>query len=129
VLVGDSAGGRPALALALSLRDRGGPQPGRLVLHSPWADLTTSPRTPRRSSERDTWLFLGKLHAYAGWWAGSPDDLGRAEVSPALALWTGCPRPLMFCGTRDTLAPGCRLLAERGGDVDVGPDLRGRPPT
>ena len=96
-----------------------GPQPDRLVLHSPWADLTTStPDTPT-FSERDTWLFLGKLHAYAGWWAGSPDDLGRPEVSPALACLDGLPSALMFCGTRDTLAPGCRLLAEARGGVDV----------
>lgn len=113
VLAGDSAGGGLALALALSLRDRGGPQPDRLVLHSPWADLTTSAPDTAAFSERDTWLFLGKLHAYAGWWAGSPDDLGRPEVSPALACLDGLPPALMFCGTRDTLAPGCRLLAER----------------
>ena len=113
VLAGDSAGGGLALALALSLRDRGGPQPDRLVLHSPWADLTTSTPDTAAFSERDTWLFLGKLHAYAGWWAGSPDDLGRPEVSPALACLDGLPPALVFCGTRDTLAPGCRLLAER----------------
>ena len=113
VLAGDSAGGGLALALALTLRDRGGPQPDRLVLHSPWADLTTSTPDTVAFSERDTWLFLGKLHAYAGWWAGSPDDLGRPEVSPALACLDGLPPALMFCGTRDTLAPGCRLLAER----------------
>ena len=83
------------------------------MLHSPWADLTTSTPDTAAFSERDTWLFLGKLHAYAGWWAGSPDDLGRPEVSPALACLDGLPLALMFCGTRDTLAPGCRLLAAR----------------
>jgi acetyl esterase/lipase len=111
VLAGDSAGGGLALALAQSLRDRGGPQPDRLLLHSPWADLTTSTPDTAEFSERDTWLFLGKLHAYAEWWAGSPEDLGRPEVSPALGSLDGLPPALMFCGTRDTLAPGCRLLA------------------
>jgi monoterpene epsilon-lactone hydrolase len=113
VLAGDSAGGGLALALALTLRDRGGPQPDRVLLLSPWADLTTSTPDTAAFSERDTWLFLGKLHAYAQWWAGSPDELGRPEVSPALASLDGLPPALMFCGTRDTLAPGCRLLAER----------------
>lgn len=113
VLAGDSAGGGYALALALTLRDRGGPQPSRLVLHSPWVDLTTStPETPAFSAA-DPWLHLGKIEAYAGWWAGSPDDLGRPEVSPALGDLAGLPPALMFCGTRDTLAPGCRLLARR----------------
>jgi epsilon-lactone hydrolase len=114
VLAGDSAGGGYALALALTLRDRGGPQPSHVLLHSPWVDLTTStPETPEFAA-RDPWLHLGKLAAYAGWWAGSPDDLGRPEVSPALADLTGLPPALVFCGTRDTLAPGCRLLERRG---------------
>ena len=82
VLAGDSAGGGFALALALTLRDRGGPQPSHLVLHSPWVDLTTSTPETAEFSARDPWLFLGKLATYAAWWAGSPDDLGRPEVSP-----------------------------------------------
>ncbi|WP_296607374.1 alpha/beta hydrolase [Nocardioides sp.] len=113
VLAGDSAGGGYALAIALTLRDRGGTQASRLLLHSPWVDLTTSAPETERFTVRDPWLFLGKLRAYAGWWAGSPDDLARPEVSPALADLTGLPPALMFCGTRDTLAPGCRLLARR----------------
>ena len=132
VLAGDSAGGGYALAVALTLRQRGGPQPGRLLLHSPWVDLTTSTPDTEAFSARDPWLFLGKLRAYASWWAGPADDLGRPEVSPALADvadLAGLPPALMFCGTRDTLAPGCRLLAERaagtGWDLEYveAPDL------
>ena len=113
VLAGDSSGGGLALALALAVRDRGGPQPAHLLLHAPWVDLTTSAPDTAAFSERDPWLFLGKLDAYAGWWAGPPDDRARPEVSPALAPLDGLPPALMFCGTRDTLAPGCRLLASR----------------
>ena len=113
VLAGDSAGGGYALAVALGLRDRGGPQPTELVLISPWVDLSEStPDTPAYA-ERDPWLFLGKIRAYAAWWAGSPDDLARPEVSPALGDLRGLPRALMWCGTRDALLPGCRLLATR----------------
>ena len=117
VLAGDSAGGGYALAIALTLRDRGGPQADRLLLHSPWVDLTTSTPETAAFSEEDPWLFLGKLDAYAGWWAGSPDDLGRPEVSPALGDLHGLPPALVFCGTRDTLAPGCRLLARRAAEA------------
>lgn len=113
VLSGDSAGGGYALALALTLRDRGGPQAGRLLLHSPWVDLTTSTPETAAVARQDPWLNLGKLYAYADWWAGSPDDLGRPEVSPALADLTGLPPALVFCGTHDLLVPGCRLLARR----------------
>lgn len=117
VLAGDSAGGGYALAIAETLRDRGGPRPSRLLLHSPWVDLTTSTPETAAFSESDPWLFLGKLKAYAGWWAGSAEDLGRPEVSPALGDLTGLPPALMFCGTRDTLAPGCRLLARRAAEA------------
>ncbi len=118
VLAGDSAGGGYALAVALTLRDRGGPQPSRLVLHSPWVDLTTSTPETAAFCEDDPWLFLGKISAYADWWAGRPGDLARQEVSPALGDLAGLPPALMFCGTRDTLAPGCRLLARRAAEAD-----------
>ena len=116
-LVGDSSGGGLALAVAIALRDRGRAQATHLVLHAPWADLTTS--TPETDSfdEVDPWLFIGKLRAYALWWAGSPEDLGRPEVSPALGDLSGLPPGLMFCGTRDLLLPGCRLLARRAAEA------------
>ena len=69
----------------------------------------------------DPWLFIGKVRAYAGWWAGRPEDLGRPEVSPALGDLAGLPPALMFCGTRDLLVPGCRLLARRA--TEAGWDL------
>ena len=117
VLAGDSAGGGYALAVALGLRDRGGPQPTELVLISPWVDLSEStPDTPSYAA-LDPWLFLGKIRAYAAWWAGSADDLARPEVSPALGDLSGLPRTLMWCGTRDALLPGCRLLAERAAEA------------
>ena len=117
VLLGDSAGGGLALALALTLRDRGGPQPTHLVLHSPWVDLTTSTPETFEVTKEDPWLFIGKMRAYASWWAGSDDDLARPEVSPALGDLAGLPPALMFFGTRDSLAPGGRLLVRRAAEA------------
>jgi len=112
-IAGDSAGGGLALAGALTLRDRGGPQPRHLLLVAPWVDLTISTPETYEVTETDPWLFIGKMQAYAGWWAGSPEDLDRPEVSPALADLSGLPPALMFFGTRDSLAPGGRLLTRR----------------
>ncbi|NHC24814.1 alpha/beta hydrolase [Nocardioides sp. IC4_145] len=117
VLAGDSAGGGLALALALSLRDRGLPQPDRLLLHAPWVDLSTSTPETEEYDAVDPWLFLGKLRAYAAWWAGSEADLTRPEVSPALGDLAGLPRALVFQGTRDLLTPGTRLLARRAAEA------------
>ena len=113
VLGGDSAGGGLALALAQTVRDRGGPQPERMLLLAPWVDLTTSTPETHDLGSVDPWLILGNLLIYADWWAGSPDDLARPEVSPALGDLRGLPPTLMFCGTRDLLMPGCRLIADR----------------
>ncbi len=117
VLAGDSSGGGYALALALALRDRGGAQPTHLVLHAPWVDLTTSTPETDAYDEVDPWLFKGKMRTYAQWWAGRPEDLGRPEVSPGLGDLSGLPPALMFYGTRDLLAPGCRLLRRRAAEA------------
>jgi epsilon-lactone hydrolase len=116
-LVGDSAGGGLALAVALAVRDGGGPQPGHLLLVSPWVDLTISTPETHEVTKTDPWLFIGKMRAYADWWAGSPDELGRPEVSPGLADLAGLPPALMFFGTRDSLAPGGRLLTRRAAEA------------
>ena len=117
LLAGDSAGGGYALALALTLRDRGGPQAHRLLLISPWVDLTSTTVETEAYRRPDPWLQFGKLRAYAAWWAGSHDDLDRPEVSPALGDLTGLPPALMFCGTRDKLVTGCRLLERRADEA------------
>ncbi len=117
-LAGDSAGGGYALALAMALRDRGGPQPSELLLLSPWVDVAMSSPDHPAYDAVDPWLFLGKARAYGAWWAGSPDDLARPEVSPGLGDLDGLPRTLMFCGTRDLLLPGCQALADRAASSD-----------
>lgn len=117
ILAGDSAGGGIALSLALSMRERGRVTPSKLLLISPWVDLTTSTPETADFDSIDTWLFLSIVRVHARWWAGSEEDLGRPEVSPALADLTGLPPALMFCGTRDLLVPGCRLLARRAAEA------------
>ncbi len=119
VLAGDSAGGNLALVIAQAMRDRrradaDSPVAEAMILHAPWVDLTTSaPGTPEAAA-LDPWLKLSKIPVYAEWWAGSPDELARPEVSPGLADLSDLPRTLMFFGTHDVLAPGCRELTRRG---------------
>ena len=119
-LVGDSAGGGYALALAQALRDRGGPQPDRLVLIAPWVDLTSStPGTPE-AAERDPWLSYPHLAVYGSFWAGSEDsaDLSDPRVSPLFGDLAGLPPALMLCGTRDLLQPACDALFDLADAAD-----------
>lgn len=118
VLAGDSAGGGYALSVAQGVRDAGGPGPGRLVLHSPWVDLSDStPEETAAFAEADPWLDPRKVPVFAEWWAGTREDLTRPEVSPVLGDLTGLPPALMFFGTRDLLVPGGRLLARRAAEA------------
>lgn len=116
VLMGDSAGGGLALALAQQLADRPGPQPTGLVLVSPWVDLTSSTPGTREASARDPWLRFTKLDLYASWWAGE-DDRRRPEVSPLFGDLSRLPRTLVLCGTRDTLWPQVAELVRRAADA------------
>ena len=113
VLAGDSAGGGLALAVAESIRDRGGPQPSNLLLIAPWVDLTGSAPGTEEAAARDPWLSWDNHDTYALFWAGTAEDLARPEVSPGLGRLDGLPPALMFCGTHDMLYPGCVALAER----------------
>lgn len=117
VLSGDSAGGGLALAVAEGLRDRGGPQPSRLVLIAPWVDLTGSAPGFAEAAARDPWLSYDNHDAYALFWAGRSEDLPRYEVSPGLGRLDGLPPTLMFCGTHDMLYAGCVALAARAESV------------
>jgi len=120
VLVGDSAGGGYALAVAEALRNRGGAEPDHLVLISPWVDLTGTTPGTREAADRDPWLSLPHLSIYASFWAGTadPQELADPRVSPGLGDLAGLPPTLMLCGTRDLLQPGCDALFERADEAD-----------
>ena len=55
-IAGDSAGGGLALGLAETLADAGLPQPERIVLLSPWLDLTLSHPDLPAVEAHDPWL-------------------------------------------------------------------------
>ena len=118
VLAGDSAGGGLALAVALTLRDRGGPQPSPaaadLAVGRPddqhAGDLRGHPGRPVAVHRQDAGLrrVVGRL----------PRRARRGPRSrPALGDLAGLPPALMFFGTRDSLAPGGRLLARRAAEA------------
>lgn len=116
VLAGDSAGGGYALSVALGVRDAGGPQPGHLVMHAPWVDLSRSTPETTDFQEVDPWLNIAEGDIYARWWAGE-DDLQAWQVSPLFGDLAGLPPALQLYGTRDLLTPGCRLLQRRADEA------------
>jgi acetyl esterase/lipase len=111
VVMGDSAGGGLALALAQSLGRDALPQPSRLVLISPWLDMgmgnpeipAVEPLDPVLSAEA---LRLAGLR-YAG-----GDDPADARISPLFGDFNGLAPITLFTGTADILNPDARKLRD-----------------
>ena len=80
-LCGDSAGGGLALAQALYYRELGLPMPQRIVLFSPWLDLSMSNPAAATLEKRDILLGIQVLVTCGQWWAGA-EDVHAPLLSP-----------------------------------------------
>ena len=122
MLAGDSAGGGLALGLAQDLLADGAPLPERLVLLSPWLDLTLSNPAIPEYERRDPWLAKAGLVEAGLVWAGG-DDPTAPRLSPRNGALTGLPRVALFVGTREIAYPDVadlgRSAAEAGVEVDL----------
>jgi epsilon-lactone hydrolase len=111
-LVGDSAGGGLALGLAQTLEEAGLPQPRRIVLISPWLDLTLSHPDLPAVEVRDPWLSSTGLHEAARAWAGGDDPTGP-RLSPGNGRLAGLAPIDLYVGTREICLPDALLLQDR----------------
>jgi len=117
VVLGDSAGGGLALALAQQLRDAGRPLPAALVLFSPWLDISLSGEDQPGLEKRDPVLRIGYLRRAGELWA---DGLPPADprVSPLFGDHAGLPPTIVFSGTRDVLHSDAVRLARANPAVE-----------
>ena len=120
VLFGDSAGGGLALALAMRCRELGLPTPARVVLFSPWLDISLSNLAALEVERQDPVLGIAALRQCGAWWAGGA-DARDALLSPIYGDLSGLPPMDVFQGTEDILAADARLLEEKvhkaGGEI------------
>ena len=123
ILMGDSAGGGLALGLAEYLAGAGKALPERLILFSPWVDVSMeNPDIARYVSvEPMLHLELGKVHGK--FWAGDADTRFWM-VSPLFGDMTGLPPVTIYCGTRELLYPDILLARDRLADAGVDVTLR-----
>ncbi|MEU9251890.1 alpha/beta hydrolase [Streptomyces sp. NPDC048270] len=112
VLVGDSAGAGLALAAAQRLRERSGAQPSRIVLISPWLDVTMSHPDQAGIEADDPMLARPGLREAGRLYAGTlaADD---PRVSPLHGSFEGLAPLTVFTGTRDVLTTDSRELVRR----------------
>jgi epsilon-lactone hydrolase len=111
-IMGDSAGGGLALALAQQLQAEGDPQPERLTLFAPWLDVTMRNPEIQDVDEFDPFLNIEGLvnagKAYAG---DRPPE--HPSVSPVYGSLKGLAPISLYIGTRDLLVADCRVLKRR----------------
>ncbi|HVK86523.1 MAG TPA: alpha/beta hydrolase [Kofleriaceae bacterium] len=112
VLSGDSAGGNLALVATLRARANGQPLPARIILFSPWVDLTLSNPQVKRLQLDEPMLRWWDMVEQGRWWAG---DTERRDpyLSPVFADLRGLPPVDIYQGTRDILWPDSRVLRDR----------------
>ncbi|MFD8984571.1 alpha/beta hydrolase fold domain-containing protein [Streptomyces sp. NPDC059564] len=112
VLIGDSAGAGLALAAAQRLRERTGAQPSRIVLISPWLDVSMSHPGQAAIEAADPVLARPGLVEAGRLYAGNlaADD---PRVSPLHGSFEGLAPLTVFTGTRDVLSTDSRELLRR----------------
>ncbi|MDT0278286.1 alpha/beta hydrolase [Blastococcus goldschmidtiae] len=111
-VAGDSAGGGLALGFAQTLAAASLPQPRKLVLLSPWLDLTLSHPDLPALERRDPWLNIdGTVEAGKAWADG--DDPTQPRLSPINGELAGLAPMDVYVGTHELCLADVLLLQER----------------
>ncbi len=112
ILAGDSAGGGLALGQAMRYRDSGWRMPDRIVLFSPWVDLTLRNPAVELVAPLDPVLSVPALRRAGEFWAGesNPD---HPAVSPLYGDLRALPPIDVYQGTHDVLHPDAWMLTEK----------------
>lgn len=112
VFAGDSAGGGLALGHATEISRMGLPPPARLILFSPWLDLTLADAAARELESTDVMLAIDALRLCGKWWAAG-DDLLLPRLSPLYAGMKGLPPIDIYQGSDDILVIDARTFAAK----------------
>ena len=112
ILMGDSAGGGLALGLAEYLVEQGDALPERLILFSPWVDVSMDNPDIEKYVPAEPILHLELVKIHGRYWAGD-GDTHEWKVSPLFGEMAGLPPVTMYCGTRELLYPDILLAQDR----------------
>ena len=117
-LLGESAGGGLALAVAIALRDDGAATPCALAVTSPWVDLTLTAASIDARADVELMLSRRGLALDADRYRGAifADD---PRVSPLFADLAGLPPTLIQVGSAEILYDDAVALVKRLTAADV----------
>lgn len=111
VLLGDSAGGGLALALALRLRDEGVALPASIIALSPWTDLAVTGASAKPGAA-DPMLTASDLDAFAAQYLGGSNPR-EPYISPLYGDPRGLPPTLLQVGSDEILRDDSERMAAR----------------
>ena len=122
VVFGDSAGANLALALSLYLKEHNIPQPGALVLISPWTTFETD--FPSRLQNAECDMILGKINPRMYNEVGNP-SYGKgiypkdSRLSPIYADLKGLPPMLIQAGGSEMFLDESVALVKKAADDGI----------
>lgn len=121
-LMGDSAGGGLALALAAALRDQGTESARRLILITPWVDVELPHPDAPAIEPHDPMLAVVGARLAGQMYAGALPT-SHPAISPIRGALHGLPPMTVFVAGRDILGPDAMAFADKarasGCEVDL----------
>lgn len=112
VFMGDSSGGGLALSFCEHLRVLGLPQPKRMILLSPWLDISMDTPFSSEIDKADPNLQYDFLNDAGKNWAGKT-DVHDYRLSPTYGDLTGLAPMTIYYGTHENLITDGRLFKEK----------------
>ncbi|WP_269410060.1 alpha/beta hydrolase [Lentibacillus daqui] len=111
ILMGDSAGGGFALALAQLFLEKGLPQPRHIILLSPWLDITMNNPDAYALEHKDPMLGIYGLIQMGKAYAGNTDR-NNYLLSPINGKMNGLGEITLFVGTHEVFLPDARKFRD-----------------
>jgi len=112
IFLGDSAGGGFSLSFSMFLRDKKIKLPKKVLLLSPWLDITLENPEAKKKEKLDTTCAING-NIYAGkLWAGDLDNKNYL-VSPIYGSFEELPEITIATGEYDTMQPDCIKLSKK----------------
>lgn len=104
ILLGDSAGGGLATGFCEYLAKQGKKQPNKLILFSPWLDISCSNKEIVNYQDRDLRLSVSQLVDYGSQWANGL-DMSDYKLSPINGDVSKLKNVYLFVGTEEIFYP------------------------
>lgn len=112
ILSGDSAGGGLAMAFIHYLNQNNAALPEKMILHSPWADVTMENEAVESYRDIEAMLPKHYLVVCGKAWAGDKDTRDPI-ISPLYGSFDHMPKTLLFTATDEIFYPDIMAMYEK----------------